>query len=87
MKITGCICKVAGERIAVVAVQRSVLDHQSEADRYMEHLAPVFDGLPVVLMGQGDDGKIAWYGRGDLTDKMGTVPIESIPWQEIDVDI
>ena len=35
MKITGSICKVAGERVAVVAVQRSVLDHSVEADRYI----------------------------------------------------
>ena len=87
MKITGSICKVGGERIAVVAVQPGVLDHSVEADRYIEHLSPAFEGLPVVLMGQGEGDAVTWYGRTDLTEKLGQVPLDEFPWQEIDVPL
>ena len=87
MKITGCVCKVEGEKVAVVAVQRAVLDHSVEADRYIEHLAPVFEGRTVVLMGQGEDDSVTWYGPPPLTEKLGQVALDQFPWQEMDVDL
>ena len=87
MKITGSIVKAAGERFALVAVQRSVLDYTSEADRYVEALSTAFENLPVVLMGQAEDGKITYYGRDDLTRSLANVPLDQIPWQEIDVNL
>jgi hypothetical protein len=87
MKITTSICRVAGERVALVAVQKSVVEHQVEADRCIEHLGPVFEGLPVLLMGVGESDSVRWYGRSDLVDKMGEIPVDRIPWEEIDVDL
>jgi hypothetical protein len=87
MKITGTIVKAKGDRFALVAVQASVLEFSSEADRYVEALSAAFDNLPVVLMGQTEDGKLKFYGREDLAQSLANVPLEEIPWQEIDVDL
>lgn len=87
MKITGSIVKAAGERFALVAVQPSVLEWSSEADRYIEALSPAFDGIPVVLVSQTPEGKARFYGRADLTETLSEVPLPDVPWQEIDVDL
>lgn len=87
MKIVASICKVKGERIALVAVQKSVLDHSVEADRYIQHLKQTFDDAPIVLYGQDAEGKGKFYGRGDLVDKLGEIPPDQIPWQEIEADV
>jgi hypothetical protein len=78
--------KIAGERIALVAVQKDVLEFSSEADQYVDRLSQVFEGLPVVLMGQDPEGG-KYYGRTDLVEKLGTVDPNQVPWQEIDVDL
>jgi hypothetical protein len=87
MKITGSIVKAAGERFALVAVQPNVLEWTSEADRYVEALGTAFEDLPVVLVSQTDEGKVKYYGREDLTEAMAEVPLEQIPWREIDADL
>ena len=86
MKIVGSIVKVQGERIALVAVQKQVLDYSSEADRYVDQLVSVFEGLPVVLLGQDADGA-KYYGRDDIVEKLAHVDPNQVPWQELDVDL
>jgi len=86
MKIVSSIVKIQGERIALVAVQKDVLEFSSEADQYVERLGTVFEGLPVILFGQdGDGGK--YYGDHQLVEKFAEVDPNQIPWQEIDVDL
>ncbi|MCU0726480.1 MAG: hypothetical protein MUE73_11935 [Planctomycetes bacterium] len=87
MKIVASICRVAGDRVALVAVQKSVTDHSIEADRYLEALAPAFPGCEVVLMGRDTEGATTFYGREDLNQKLSEVPLDRIPWQEMDVDL
>ncbi|MEN8151391.1 MAG: hypothetical protein ABFS86_16360 [Planctomycetota bacterium] len=86
MKIVGSIVKIQGERIALVAVQKDVLEFSSEADQYVDRLSQVFEGLPVVLMGQDPDGA-KYYGRDDLVKKLGTVDPNQVPWQEIEAEL
>jgi hypothetical protein len=86
MKLVGSIVKIDGERIALVLVQKQVLDYSSEADRYVEQLGSVFPGIPVVLLGQDEEGG-KYYGRTDLVEKLGQVDPNTVPWQEMEVDL
>lgn len=86
MKIVGAVCRIKGERVALVAVQPDVLAYQSEADRYIQDLSPAFDGVPVLLMAEKEGG-MTWYGRDDLVDAMGQIPPEQVPWQEMDLPV
>ena len=86
MKITGSVVKIQGERIALVAVQKDVLEFSSEADQYVDRLGQVFEGMPVILMGQDPDGA-KFYGRSDIVEKLSEVDTNQIPWQEIEADI
>ena len=87
MKIVASICRVAGERVAVVAVQKQVTEYPSEADRYVEALMPAFDGIAVVLMARDEAGIVTWYGSEELCRKLSGVPVDSIPWQEMEVEV
>ncbi len=87
MKVVASICRVAGERVAVVAVDKSVVEYQSEADRYIDALSPAFDGLPVVLLARDEAGNATYFGREDLCQGLSPVPPDDIPWQELDLDL
>jgi hypothetical protein len=84
MKAVAALAKVKGERVALVMVEASVLDFESEADRYVEMLSPSFEGRQVLLMAQTEGGN-RWYGRSDLVEAMGEVPPDQIPWQETEI--
>ena len=86
MKIVGSIVKIQGERVALVAVQKDVLEFSSEADKYLDALAPAFEGANVILTVQ-EEGSVRYYGRPDLCEKLGQVPLDKIQWQEIDLDV
>jgi hypothetical protein len=86
MKIVGSVCRIKGERVALVMVDAGVLEFTSEADRYTELLSPAFDNLPVLLMAQKEGGA-TWYGRDDLVDAMGEIPPDQVPWQEMDLPV
>ena len=86
MKIVGSIVKIQGERIALVAVQKDVLEFSSEADTYIERLGTVFEGMPIVLFGQDEDGG-KYYGDDNLISKFAEVDPAQIPWKEIDADL
>jgi hypothetical protein len=87
MQVVGSICKIGGDRVAVVMVQPDVLEFGSEADRYIDALSPAFEGLPVVLFAKTAEGKAKYYGRSDYCDKLAEVPPDRIPWQQVDVDL
>jgi hypothetical protein len=87
MKIVACTCRAAGKRVAIVAVQKSVLDAGSEADRYIMHLSTAFPDAEIVLYGDDGSGKGKYYGRGDLIEALGTISPNDLPWQEVEVDL
>jgi hypothetical protein len=86
MKVVSSIVKIDGDRIALVAVQKDVLEFSSEADQYVERLGRAFDGLPVVLFGQDEDGG-KYYGDNHLVSKFAEVDPSQIPWKEIELDL
>ncbi len=87
MKLVAAVCRVAGERVALVAVQRQAIEFTSEADRYVTALTPVFEDMPIVLVARDDAGSTRFYGREDLAQKLAQVPADKIPWQEIDAEV
>ena len=86
MKAIVSACTVDGERVAIVAVQKGILDFESEAEKYLDTLAPAFEGANVILTAQ-EEGSVRYYGRPDLCEKLGQVPLDSIQWQEVDLDL
>ena len=38
-------------------------------------------GVPVVLMGQEEDGTPVYYGDEDLKELLAAVPVDRMPWK------
>lgn len=82
MKIQGAVVKEQGVAFAVVVVKRHVLDSQTSARQVAASFAPLFPGLPVVLMAQDSRGVPTYLGRQDIVKFLANVPIQAIPWKE-----
>ena len=82
MRFQGAVIREQGQTFAVVIVQRRVIDNRATAADVMTEFAPVFPGLPVVLMAQDSSGRPTYYGRQDISRFMASVPVRSIPWRE-----
>ena len=82
MRFQGAIIREQGQTFAVVVVQRHIIDNKAIAADTLTGFAPVFPGLPVVLMSQDSSGRPTYYGRQDISRFMASVPIRAIPWRE-----
>jgi hypothetical protein len=82
MRFQGAVIREQGQTFAVVVVQRHVIDNRAAAADVMIGFAPVFPGLPVVLMAQDSSGRSTYYGRQDISRFMASVPVRAIPWRE-----
>jgi hypothetical protein len=82
MRFQGAVIREQGQTFAVVIVQRHVIDNRATAADVMTGFAPVFPGLPVVLMTQDNSGRPTYYGRQDISRFMASVPVRAIPWRE-----
>jgi hypothetical protein len=51
----------------------------------IDDLQPHFEGVPVVLMAQKEDGSPSYYGDSQLVDMLAGIPIEKMPWKEYPV--
>ena len=49
-------------------------------------IAPIFGGVPVVLMAQDNRGRPTYYGRPDISRFMASVPLRAIPWREYTIN-
>ncbi len=70
-----------GVTFAVVIVRPLLLQNTSGADEAIQSFAPVFPGMPVVLMAQDGRGRPTYYGRRDLSQFMANVPLRSATWR------
>jgi len=86
MDFEGAIIREQGVKFAVVIVKPYVLNARSEADNAIHAFAPVFGGLPVVLMAQDGRGRPTFYGRPDITRFMAGVPLGAVRWQRFTVN-
>lgn len=82
MKFQGALVKEQGLTFAIVIVKPYVLNRAGERERLRRSFAPVFGGVPTVLMAQDSRGIPTYHGRHDIVDFLASVPMESIPWQE-----
>jgi len=82
MKFQGAIVKEQGQTFAIVIVKSHVLQSTHDADKARLSFAPVFPGVPVVLMAQDSRGTPTYQGRKDIVNFLARVHISQIPWKE-----
>ena len=71
-----------GVRFVVVLVPLELVRSPGEADMAVETLSPSFGGVPVVLMGQDENGSPQYHGATRLIEMLADVPIENMPWKD-----
>lgn len=86
MRFEGAVIKEQGVTFAIVVVKKRVVDNRNEADRVIRSFAPVFPGLPVVLVAQDSQGRATYYGREDIANFMANVPLSAVRWKEYTVN-
>lgn len=74
-----------GHQFVVVLVPMPLVTSPGEADMAIDDLQPYFEGVPVVLMAQKEDGSPYYYGDSQLVDMLADIPIEKMPWKEYPV--
>ena len=79
--VTAAAISVAGMKFVVVLVDLATASGPGEADLVVADMQSRF-GVPVVLMGQEDDGTPVYYGSQDLKERVADVPVDRMPWKE-----
>jgi hypothetical protein len=82
MKVQGAVVREQGVTFAVVVVKRHVIGNQASVRQAAASFAPLFPGLPVVLMAQDSRGVPTYLGRQDIVRFLANVPLQAIPWKE-----
>jgi hypothetical protein len=80
-QVTAAAISMAGTKFVVVLVDLTTASGPGEADLVIAELEPRFD-VPVVLMGQEEDGTPVYYGNKDLKELLAAVPVDRMPWKE-----
>jgi hypothetical protein len=76
------IIREQGVTFAIVSVQPHTLRSMPEATRIQIAFAPVFNGVPIVLVAQDSMGVPAFHGRTDLVGFLSDIQLDAIPWRE-----
>ena len=82
MQFEAAVMSADGTAFAVVIVKPDVMANSREANSIIAAFQKVLDGRPVILMAQDAAGAPSYYGRGDITGFMATIPMDAIPWQK-----
>mgnify|MGYP001145683595 CR=1 FL=1 len=85
VKVQAAAISLRGHQFVVVVVPMTLVTSPGEADMAIDDLQPCFEGVPVVLMGQKEDGSPCYYGDSQLVDMLAGIPIEKMPWKEYPV--
>ena len=80
-RVTAAAISMAGTKFMIVLVGLTVASGPGEADLVIADLQRKF-GVPIVLMGQQEDGTPIYYGDEDLKDRLAAVPVDRLPWKE-----
>ena len=80
-QVTAAAISMAGTKFIVVLVGLTTASGPGEADLVIADMQRRF-GVPVVLMGQEEDGTPIYYGNEDLKARLATVPVDRMPWKE-----
>ena len=79
-QVTAAAISMAGTKFMVVLVGLTAASGPGEADLIIADLQQRF-GVPVVLMGQEEDGTPVYYGNEDLRKLLAAVPVDRMPWK------
>lgn len=85
MRIQGAVIREQGQSFAVVVVKSHVVQNSGMAAKAIRTFAPAF-GIPIVLMAQNSCGVPTYYGRQDIARFMASVPLNTIPWREYNIN-
>ncbi len=80
-KVTAAAISMAGIKFVVVLVDLTTASGPGEADLVVADMQSRF-GVPVVLMGQEEDGTPVYYGSEDLKERVAAIPVDRLPWRE-----
>jgi hypothetical protein len=80
-KVTAAAISMAEMKFVVVLVDLTTASGPGEADLVVADMQSRF-GVPVVLMGQEEDGTPVFYGSENLKDRVAAVPVNRLPWKE-----
>jgi hypothetical protein len=79
MQFEGAVVREQGVTFAVVAVKQHIVDDATQAESAIRSFAPLFPGVPIVLMGQSHSGRATFVGRRDIANFLSHVPVSRIP--------
>lgn len=82
MKIQGAVVKEQGQVFAIIIVKQSALSSDYNAQEVARSFAPLFPGMPIVLMAQDTRGVPTYWGRQDIVNFLVSIHISQIPWKE-----
>jgi hypothetical protein len=83
-RFTGAVIKEQGVKFGVVSVKRSAFDGP-DRDRLAFQASRMFGGIPTVLADL-TARRPRYYGRGDLTRFLASIPVSAIPWRDYRVN-
>lgn len=86
MQIEGAVLREQNVTFAVVVVKKHVVDNRVQADQAVRSFAPVFPGMPIILMAQDGSGRPTYYGRRDISNFMARVPLGAVPWKRYTIN-
>jgi hypothetical protein len=81
MKVIGSVMTEQGITFAVVQVQAYKVGTPQEAAETIQAYAPLFPGMPVVVMAIGKEAGPTYWGRDDLANFMAGVHPSSVEWR------
>jgi hypothetical protein len=81
MKVIGSVITEQGITFAVVQVQAYKVETPQEAAETIQAYAPLFPGMPVVVMAIGKETGPTYWGRDDLANFMAGVHPSSVEWR------
>ncbi len=82
MKVQGAFIEKEGLTVAVVKVDKDVLDVPGRARDFIKPLQSVFPSMPIVLVARDSKGKLFFFGRPDIVDRMGEVTLRDAEWKQ-----
>lgn len=81
MQFEGAVVREQGVTFAVVIVKKHVLDNPIQAREAQASFAPLFRGMPIVLMAQDHRGVPTYWGRPDIARFLSRISLNRIPWK------
>lgn len=85
MQFYGTVFREQGIRFAVVLVEPSVFQDKDRSYETRKKLAPVFPGMPIILMCRNSKKTPVFQGRGHIVDLLEDVDTNTICWDKYTV--